>query len=122
MARQAPKAAAMPPNEQGAKSLAIGACGFMAASIGLLAWLSFAGGPQARDLVRRSQEAIAAVDALAATVREAESGQRGFLLTGRDAYLAPYLNARGRVPRLSQRLLDLAADVPAQKERLQQLG
>ena len=35
---------------------------------------------------------------LSATVQEAESSQRGYLLTGAEQYLAPFINARSQLP------------------------
>src|SRR5262245_8702113 len=35
-----------------------------------------------------------------AAIQDAERGQRGFLLTGREAYLEPYETARRRLPEL----------------------
>jgi len=37
-------------------------------------------------------------------VKDAETGQRGYLITGRDVYLAPYLNAEGAIAHDLQRL------------------
>ena len=35
---------------------------------------------------------------LLSALQEAETGQRGFLLTGRDSYLSPFLSATDRLP------------------------
>ena len=52
---------------------------------------------------------------------EAETGQRGFLLTGRDMYLAPYLKARDEVEHHVTRVRELTADNPSQQARLAML-
>ncbi len=50
-------------------------------------------------------------------MRDAEAGQRGFLLTGRDAELAPYLAAARQVPvLLAQLQVEADADPAAQAE------
>jgi len=41
----------------------------------------------------RSQEVIAGLEDLLSTMKDAETGQRGFLLTGEDKYLQPYVAA-----------------------------
>ena len=52
-------------------------------------------------------------------VQSAETGQRGYLLTGRDPYLGPYRMAFEQLPPMLDRLQDLASDEPQQ---LQSLG
>jgi len=47
-----------------------------------------------------SFQAMHAVGAVDQAVQDAERGQRGFLLTGRDAYLEPYTTAKASLPRL----------------------
>ena len=45
-------------------------------------------------------------------ITDAESSQRGYLLTGKPAYLAPYTASLARLPGMLQRLSDAAADDP----------
>jgi signal transduction histidine kinase/CheY-like chemotaxis protein len=47
-------------------------------------------------------------------VQSAETGQRGFLLTGRDDYLEPYTRAGHELPPNLDRLADLVTDNPRQ--------
>src|ERR1700748_1697916 len=49
------------------------------------------------DKIVHSHDVIAALDSLLALVEDAETGQRGFLLTGSDRYLQPYDNAVPKV-------------------------
>ena len=56
--------------------------------VGLLTWMQFTNGRQAQFLVRHTNEVITAVDELRIAVRSAETSQRGYLLTGREDYLA----------------------------------
>jgi signal transduction histidine kinase/CheY-like chemotaxis protein/CHASE3 domain sensor protein len=68
--------------------------------------------------IQHSHEVIAALDELLSTVQDAETGQRGFLLTSRDAYLAPYNEALERAgPKLDQ-IGALTRDNSAQQQRL----
>jgi signal transduction histidine kinase len=54
--------------------------------------------------VARAQAARALTADLLEAVTSAETGQRGYLLTGRDSYLQPYTNAVAQVPGLLDRL------------------
>lgn len=59
---------------------------------------------------------------LAAALADAETGQRGFLLTGDRTYLTPYRDADDRAFRHLDRLRNLAVGHPAQVEQLAELG
>jgi signal transduction histidine kinase len=54
-------------------------------------------------------------------VQSAETGQRGYLLTGREAYLAPYDKAVQEIPPALERMADLVRGDPPQRESLVQL-
>jgi signal transduction histidine kinase len=54
-------------------------------------------------------------------VQSAETGQRGFLLTGRDVYLGPYNAAVTHLPQSLDRIGQLVADNPTQVGTLTQL-
>ena len=47
-------------------------------------------------LVNHTHETILGMDAISAALVDAETGQRGYLLTGEDEFLTPYLDARTR--------------------------
>ena len=52
-------------------------------------------------LVVRSGDTLSALEDVLSTVKDAETGQRGYLLTGKDSYLDPYSAAVREVgPRL----------------------
>jgi signal transduction histidine kinase len=57
------------------------------------------------DLALRSQEAIAAADELERLVLDLETGQRGYLITGNERFLAPWHGARRRYREASEDLL-----------------
>src|SRR5262249_14598251 len=54
-------------------------------------------------------------------VKDAETGQRGFLLTGSEDYLAPYNTARASLPSQISRLRQLVAGSPRQLQRVDTL-
>ncbi|MEU4238556.1 CHASE3 domain-containing protein [Actinoplanes sp. NPDC026619] len=55
-------------------------------------------------------------------LKDAETGQRGFLITGEDSYLAPYTAAQTNVATAQQTLRTLTADNAAQQARLDELA
>ncbi len=54
-------------------------------------------------------------------LKDAETGQRGYLLTGRDHYLEPHREAVAGVPGKLRRLKELTADNPRQQARFPEL-
>jgi signal transduction histidine kinase/CHASE3 domain sensor protein/CheY-like chemotaxis protein len=75
----------------------------------------------ARGWVQHTYEVIGALRDLEIAVREAETSQRGYLLTGREDFLASYDLALNRGPVLLGDLERLTADNPAQQARLRLL-
>ncbi len=89
---------------------------------GAATWERLGATRTARHLSQHSYEVLDALKDLGITVRDAETGQRGYLLTGSDAYLAPYEAALGRVTFLEGELHRLTADNPAAQEQLADLA
>jgi signal transduction histidine kinase/ActR/RegA family two-component response regulator len=73
---------------------------------------------RARANTTLSFQTIRAVSAVDEAIQDAERGQRGFLITGRDAYLDPYEQAKTH---LSQLMLDLQAATAAHSDQQQRL-
>jgi PAS domain S-box-containing protein len=69
-------------------------------------------------LLAHTQEVLTALEALQSTVTDAETGQRGYVLTGKESYLGPYQEARASIPARLARLRSLTADNPVQQGRL----
>jgi signal transduction histidine kinase len=65
-----------------------------------------------RDLRETVLPAKTAVAELSTAYVDQETGQRGFLLTGQEAFLAPYESGQASAVRLQRRLADLLADDP----------
>ena len=57
---------------------------------------------------------------LTSVLKDAETGQRGYLLTGNDTYLEPYRLANASIDSVTKQLRDLTAANPAQTRRLEQ--
>ena len=71
--------------------------------------------------VQHSNEMYVRLGRLLALARDAETGQRGFVITGRDEYLEPYLDAVPQIARQFDRLEPLLKGDPAQQRRLARL-
>ncbi len=87
----------------------------------LIAWFSFQSlqtREQSAQRVTQSSTAMEQLQVLVSTVKDAETGQRGFLLSGQERYLSPYTAARMQLTGDLKRLTELLADSPAQMERL----
>ncbi len=69
-------------------------------------------------LVVRSGDTLTALEDVLSTVKDAETGQRGYLLTGNESYLQPYSAAAQEIgPRLDA-LQRLTINNPTQQDRL----
>jgi len=90
--------------------------------IGLVTWDRFLATRSARGWVEHTWQALATLKDLDIAARDVETGQRGFLLTGDAADLAPYKAALGQVAILQNELQRLTADSPAQQDRLRALA
>ncbi|MDN5780565.1 MAG: diguanylate cyclase [Luteimonas sp.] len=71
--------------------------------------------------VSHTNEVMGRLDEMEARLRDAESAQRGYILTGRVDYLADYHNSRDRVPALVDDIDALVADNPRQAGHARQL-
>jgi len=71
--------------------------------------------------VTHTQKVIAALDDVQSMMRAAETGQRGFILTGDDAYLAQYSSSKTNIADRLGDVAELINDNPQQKARLPQL-
>ncbi len=69
-----------------------------------------------------SHEKILTIQQVMTAVADAETGQRGFLLTGDDKYLQPYHRAMAGIPPRLESLRKRFADEPAQIKTLDQLA
>jgi signal transduction histidine kinase len=67
--------------------------------------------------VAHTHAVLTQLEATLSTAQDAETGQRGYLLTGRDEYLEPYHKALTRLGDALERLDSLTADNPGQQGR-----
>ena len=76
---------------------------------------------QSFALVRHTLEVESRISTVLSDLQDAETGQRGFLLTGQDDYLKPYEAAISRIDRDIKALAAATADNPRQQTSMQTL-
>jgi CheY-like chemotaxis protein/CHASE3 domain sensor protein len=97
--------------------LAIAAVAFIA----LLTYRALEARSEAAQRVTHTLETIDQLETVLSVAKDAETGQRGFLLTGEDQYLEPFANAKAELPVVFGRLKGLLIDDPVQEQRLSNL-
>ena len=90
--------------------------------VGGVTWDRFTAARSAREWSQHTYEVLGIIKDLNLAVRDAETGQRGYLLTGNEDYLAPYTAALGQASFLQAELQRLTADNTVEQERLQSLA
>ncbi|MCJ2023596.1 CHASE3 domain-containing protein [Methylobacterium sp. J-067] len=105
-----------------ANILVLGVLVTILALVGAVTWERLNASREAREASQHSYHVLATTKDLAIALRDAERGQRGYILTGRDEYLAPYDAARDRLGLLQGELQKLTADNPAQQQRIRALA
>src|SRR2546427_11265282 len=73
------------------------------------------------ERVNHAHEVIEQLDHLLAEITDAETGQRGYLITGSVRYLAPHEQATARIADTLHAVRVLTADDAEQQERLNRL-
>jgi signal transduction histidine kinase len=74
-----------------------------------------------RGWVEHTHKVLAGLQRFLATVQAAETGQRGFLLTGMPEYLEPYNHASTELHREIDRIAELTTNQSSQQQRIAQL-
>jgi PAS domain S-box-containing protein len=72
-------------------------------------------------LVDHTKDVIGELEGAFSAIKDGETSQRGFLLTGSDSYLDPYRAAVAELPGRLERITALTADSPTQRTRASQL-
>jgi CheY-like chemotaxis protein/signal transduction histidine kinase/CHASE3 domain sensor protein len=88
---------------------------------GALAYSNIQGLRSDTGKVVHTHEVITELGALLSAVQDAETGQRGFLLTGNNRYLEPYEDARARVATSLTSIEMLTGDNPVQQANIRRL-
>lgn len=70
---------------------------------------------------KHTYEVLRTLDETVARIVDAETSQRGYLLTGEEAYLAPYRSAIKDLDQIAEHLRQLTSDNPPQQKRIETL-
>ncbi|PHV12856.1 CHASE3 domain-containing protein [Chitinimonas sp. BJB300] len=87
--------------------------------IGVTSYRSLDGLLEATNWKEHTYNVLGHLDSVTSLLKDAETGQRGYLLTGRDKYLDPYRQAVEKIDSAFVTLQTLIRDNPEQLRRLQ---
>lgn len=90
--------------------------------LAIIGWIAYTNMGQLLERYEQRRQAfqvLLQLDALTARLVDAETGQRGYLLTGNDRYLDPYRGAIAEANATLTRLLESTRDNPRQQTRIQ---
>jgi signal transduction histidine kinase/CHASE3 domain sensor protein len=76
---------------------------------------------QSQFWVAHTWQVINAVERVLGSLKDAETGTRGYLLTGDDSYLAPYALAKAALPQELNQLQQLTGDNPQEQGRVAEM-
>ena len=99
-----------------AMGLAVAVVFFLAS--GILAFLNLQAVREGNLKIVQSYDVIVALDGLLSSAQDAETGQRGFILSDNDRYLEPYNTALAAIPAKLNAIAQLTRDNPAQERTL----
>ena len=88
-------------------------------TVGIIAYRSTTELVESADLVAHSHKVQEGISTVLSTLKDAETGQRGFVMTGEERYLEPYLVALKAVDKTLQDLRELTADNASQQRQLE---
>lgn len=88
----------------------------------LASYVSITGLIKTSNLVNESNNTIAEIHNVLSLVKDAETGQRGYLLTREDQFLEPYTTAKSQLEQAIDRLELQLTKSPAQKEHFEELA
>src|SRR6266849_1954595 len=90
--------------------------------VGIVAYRSVTQQTEAADWVAHTREVQNQLSLLLSNLQDAETGQRGYVITGVESYLAPYMNGIARVEENRKSLARLVSDNPRQEARADALA
>lgn len=103
-------------------SKAVAACALMILlGIGALSFRSTARDEEDRGWVTHTHLVLEKLQAILIDVTQAETGQRGYILTGQEKYLKPYQAGIDRVHRDMEEVRKLTIDNPRQQDAIKNL-
>src|SRR5476651_1062187 len=89
--------------------------------IGVVSYRSTTGMIETASMVDHTHLVLENLEQLLSAMKDAETGQRGFLVTGEERYLEPYNSAVEQSGKILKTVRDLTKDNPNQQGRLDTL-
>jgi PAS domain S-box-containing protein len=83
--------------------------------VGIAAYINTQGLIERNNRVVHAHEVVENLGGVLSALKDAETGQRGFILTGQDRYLEPYNQGIGEIQDRLAKLTDLTVDNPEQQ-------
>jgi methyl-accepting chemotaxis protein len=102
-------------------ALVFGLCLIMLAVLGVSSLRSTSALLRTSYAVSHANKTLFDFSELLSMLKDAETGQRGFILTGEESFLEPYRSAMGSLDVEMQQARELLSGSPTQKERLERL-
>ena len=90
-------------------------------SVGAAGFLTLLHFRSATHSVSRAQEVLLELESMVTSLTKAETGQRGYILTGAEHFLLPYRDSLDDVRGHLRRLIDLAGDNTVQQRHISRL-
>jgi len=87
-------------------------------AIGAVSYRSFAKLTTTAEWVTHTHQVLEHISGLYGQLKDAETGQRGYVITGDEAFLEPYQTGSASVANVLKELRQLTADNPNQQKRL----
>jgi signal transduction histidine kinase/CheY-like chemotaxis protein/CHASE3 domain sensor protein len=87
----------------------------------LASYVSISNLIKSTDLVKHSDEVILSSESVISTLKDAETGQRGYLLTGNKIFLEPYNGASDTALATLNKIALATVDNPSQQKNIQEL-
>jgi len=90
--------------------------------LGLVSYRNTTGLIEAAKMETHTYQVLQNLERVLSTLKDAETGQRGYIITGSDRYLDPYRTGASDVNQTIKNLRALTEDNPNQQRRLDALG
>ena len=90
-------------------------------AIGILSYVNARSADRASAALTIARSVVRLDNELLSAMKDAETGQRGFLLSGQERYLEPYNHALSAVPALLRQLETLTQSTPDQNQQLKRI-
>lgn len=100
-------------------AVAIGLLGLLIT--GAISYVNVSRLRQTSEWVTHTHQVLETKETILSLLKDAETGQRGYLITGEQRYLEPYNNAVSGLNQAVTKLRDLTADNPVQQRRIADL-